>query len=161
MVKPFSIVSDAKVGSPSIDKPLILVVGVVTDALVGEPFVTAYIQNEFFDMMDGDIIDSALNTEEFGEIASYKFSKSGKLLPAIQGIFDREYVDVVPNTDVGVTSSNPVWITWTKYFNDDISEGLNQGDTLADIMIIRGQRFVVQRHEPDGTGISVVFLHNG
>ena len=123
---------------------------VISDAQVGQPVFSLVTVNAFFQQMETDIEEGFLNTQEFADVASYVHSLQGETI-VVNGIFDNEYIATDPGSTIEVVSSQPVFITKSSYFTIEAEPD--------DYMLIRGNRYKVERHEPDGTGITVIYLH--
>lgn len=67
----------------------------------------------------------------------------------VTGIFDREYVSI--NDGIGMASSRPAYLLPT-------SEAPAAPEEMILMIAKTGERFIVQAHEPDGTGVTALIL---
>ena len=83
------------------------------------------------------------NTDEFGDSATYTLAAGGD--STVQGIFDKEFREVVENEfGVGV-AAHPASFTMREA---DRPGGYGDGDEL----IVNAVTYIIRAHELDGTG---------
>lgn len=111
--------------------------------------IIAISPNAFMSLTEVDIEEGFLSDEEFAKPILYRY-KNG-VSQTINSIIDEEFVLVNTDASIDVMSTNPFIVVQTSKF---IYEP-DQGDTL----VIEGKNYKVLRHEPDGTGISMIYYH--
>jgi hypothetical protein len=89
------------------------------------------------------------NDPEFAEQVQY-IHEDGTIENFL-AIFDNEYTAVDVEAGAEIMSTTPV--IWMKTSN------FNQKPKIGDKVIVRGIRFKVTDDQPDGTGVSMIFLH--
>lgn len=152
-ISPEGIASEEYFGSPIVRHVLIIDfsgTGIASAEAFGNPIVSVIVRNEFMTMMETDLQDGFFNEDEFAETAVYEF-KNGSTI-SLPVIFDNETVMVDPDTGAEIISRNPMVQAQTSDFIYHPDKG--------DKMVIRGVRYQVVTHEPDGTGVSILHLHH-
>lgn len=87
--------------------------------------------------------------EEFGVTVSY--TKQGAAAVSLNGIFDREPVDLAIGADLSLDDAGPQILVR----EIDLPAGAGEGDAVT----VTGQgSFLVKNIQPDGTGMAVVRL---
>lgn len=123
----------------------------VTSPEIGEPVVTKRVKSAFFQDMEDDIEYSALDPEEFAEEIPglYHYISVNKDIP-LDGIFDNEYYESDPDLPVELESATPTFLCQ--------SSKLIHPKKREDTIIIRGIKYEVDSHKPDGTGMTLLIL---
>jgi len=147
MLRPFSIIADSLVSKPSITTTLTIATSIVCVPVVGSPIVEEQLLSTFKELMHQDICQAFLNPKEFGETVQY-LHKSGTKYPVCV-VFDDPYVEI-SGEKIGVSSTEP----FCQIDSDIFKETPDNGDSL----IIKNVRYYIDRIEPDGTGLSSIFL---
>jgi hypothetical protein len=124
--------------------------GIASLESVSPGIVTLVVRNNLMTDFETDL-DSVFfgNDFEFAEAVTYEDLDGVSY--ALKGIFDHEFQAVDVESGAEITSTQPV--LWTQ------TSKLRKEPRTNDIVIIRGIRFKVVDNQPDGTGVSMLFLN--
>ena len=105
----------------------------------------------FKEELTNDLSTVFMNKDEFAEEIKFipKANPSGFYL--INGIFDREFFAVDPETDMPVISAQPN----VRVKETDLQAAVKKYDTVE----IRSIVYEIIRYETDGVGTIVLFIH--
>lgn len=107
--------------------------------------------NDFMEQLDRDLDQVFLNAVEFAEVV--EFIPSGGTSRPVRAIFDRESIEVDPQTQAQILSTEPKLTLQAS----DLPEAGRVG--LDDRFRVRGQLFrPAEPPRPDGTGLLEIFL---
>ena len=124
--------------------------GIISLEAVQSVNVTSVSRSSLMTQFETDLDNVFFGNEfEFAENASYEH-KNG-ITFVVKGIFDNEYTALDVESGAEIMSSTPVFWMQTSKFKEVPKAG--------DKMVIRGIRFKVTDSQPDGTGVSMLFLH--
>lgn len=90
-----------------------------------------------------------LSADEFGVTATYTPAAGGDS-SEINGIFDKEYVEINVESEAAVAGTHPMFHCRTA----DLTDGGSFDDTL----VIDGTTYLAKHIRPDGTGMTQLFL---
>ena len=125
----------------------VIFVSILSEESVGIPVLVIPARSAFLKDVESDL-DDIFNTNEFAEDATLIF-ESG-ITKTIQIIFDNETVQIDPETGAKLVSSDPIF---------SCKSSILHGITNKCKVRIRGKLYRIERHDPDGTGVSSVVLH--
>ena len=89
------------------------------------------------------------DTDDFGVACSYTLAAGGGPT-TVNGILEREYVDLSVDVEVDIASSGPAFMC----AETDLPSGYGAGDTL----VIDSVTYKAREPQPDGTGVITIRL---
>jgi len=105
---------------------------------------------DFKQQLTDDLANVFFNEAEFAEEITLTPAAQGQSPYNISAIFDREFIDVDPETERPILSTHPV----ARINENELVNPLQPGDTLT----IRSQIFEIKTKEPDGVGTIILEL---
>jgi len=137
-----------------------MITTISVESSIYEPLVAVLTKTAFEGYIHTDINDTFFNTSEFGTDKINWYSNfAGKFVP-LTGIFDNEYSDSDPRSEQEIANNEPQ--LWTRdSFLYPVKEFNPNDKANSDYMIIKGKKYYIRNVEPDGTGVTVVYLYNG
>jgi hypothetical protein len=101
-------------------------------------------------MIQSDLDTVFFTVSDFAIAATYLHSNGET--SSIRGIFDDAFVSVDPVSEISIMSQNPIFKIALKH--------LKFAPTDHDKLIINSKTYTIRESQPDGVGLSVLFLQD-
>jgi len=103
----------------------------------------------FKEDLDQDLTDNFFNPDEFAEVVTIYPAAGGSY--TLNAIFDKAFEEVDPETEEPILSTRPI----LHFKEADLQAEIQPGDEF----VVRGVRYTIITHEPDGVGTVMFHLH--